>query len=124
MRTLVLFPLLFTFLCNPTGAISASEACVDAVKQTLTNSEWRLQTEFTRGNPGDWNVSTAVAPDGKMSIATSRGALPITCRGNVITFDWKNDESKRYTLTFENPSMFSGSRSGRSSDYDATLRKQ
>lgn len=72
---------------------------------------------------GRSTVTTTVAPDGKMNLSARDGALPITCRGNVITFDWKNDASKRYTLTLESPGVFSGSRVGRSSDYDATLKK-
>jgi hypothetical protein len=124
MRTLVFCSMIFAVAGYPAVATSASAACSNVVKQALDNSKWRLKTEFTRGDPGDWKVTTAVATDGKMSIATRRGVLPITCRGNVITFDWKNEENKRYTLTLKNPSMFSGSRAGNSSDYDAALVKR
>lgn len=123
MRALVLCSVLVAVAGSPTVATSAPEACADAVKRTLTNSKWRLQTAFNRGKPGDWPVTTTVAPDGKMSVTTRRGSLPITCRGKVITFDWSNDASKRYTLTLDNPGMFSGARAGSHRDYDATMKK-
>ena len=96
-------------------------ACANSVKQALTKSTWELTTEFTNSDgTQSYTVGTNVSADGTMTIGPS---LKITCSSRKIAFDWRHDPSKRYTLTLEKDGVFSGSRTGSRSDYNATLKR-
>jgi len=100
-----------------------SDKCSKDVKLALKNAKWKMNTDFSNG-AGSWTITTDVAADGAMTIATRRGPLKIRCDDKEISFDWKEDSSKRYTMTLQNDGSFSGSRTGSHNDYNASLTKK
>jgi hypothetical protein len=106
------------------AASQTAGACSAEIKQALKDNKWALKTEFSNG-ANTWTATTAVAADGAITIKTRRrGPFKVRCDGKEISFDWRNDESKRYTLTLQKDGNFEGSRSGSNDDYGATLKKK
>ncbi len=106
------------------AASQTPDACSKEIKQALNNTSWVLETGFSNGAT-TWGATTNIAADGTISIKTRRrGPFKIKCDGKKISFDWSEDPSKRYTMTFENDGNFDGSRLARSGYYNATLKKK
>ncbi|NKB19314.1 MAG: hypothetical protein GKS01_02110 [Alphaproteobacteria bacterium] len=112
-----------TIFDKPVASQTADE-CSNELKQVFKHTKWLLTTDFSSG-ASELKVTMGVAADGAITIKNRRrGPFTIKCSGKNISFDWKNDDSKRYTLTMEKDGNFDGSRTGSSDDYGATLKKR
>ena len=119
--SITLFAATLFMIYSPTAF--AAE-CSNEVKRALTNSKWTLTTEYNDGAKA-FPTKTRVAADGTMAFVRYGKTIKITCDSKEIVFDWKNQESKRYTLTLGKDGVFSGSRSSNYVDgYPATLKKR